>query len=286
MATDNINPEDLPPANLSPDDFIPDSIYQYSNTDDLRNSRDAVAPTRVVDAEAFASVPVTLLYRILDHIEDLIYPLAFPIDLPYIADFVILAREDGIDNPEMIGEIVILSLFEEGILREDFGPFDQSELEFEAKKSEAEKKYLDEEFGLTPDNRVLIPLLIAVYLANGLVDYVMYAKKMERSEGQYSKEILRASQLLNDLLSVIATESIDETSNRWERDVPPGDQKILIPRAGLFACVRVMESAVRMFEAEIWKTDLFWTASFRKQASQVRDFISYSDKDKEKEKDE
>jgi len=284
MTNNKSNPEDLPPKHLSAEDFIPDSIYQYSNADSLRNNKDAIAPSRVVDAEAFASVETTLMYKILDYIEDLIYPLAFPIDLPYIADFVILGREEGIEKVKMIGEIIILSLLDEDILNEDFGPFDQSDLEYDANISEAEKKYIDEQFRQVPkDDRVGIPIITAIHLANGLHDYTMLIKKMESSVGQYDREISRVNHHIRDLLYLIGLDSVDENLARWEGTSIPGDQRVMIPRAGLFASIRVLESAVRMFEASIWKTDLFWTASFKQQANGIRKEIKYWDEDQSQE---
>ena len=284
MTNNKSNPEDLPPKHLSAEDFIPDSIYQYSNADSLRNNKDAIAPSRVVDAEAFASVEPTLMYKILDYIEDLIYPLAFPIDLPYIADFVILGREEGIEKVKMIGEIIILSLLDEDILNEDFGPFDQSDLEYDANISEAEKKYIDEQFRQVPkDDRVGIPIITAIHLANGLHDYTMLIKKIESSVGQYDREISRVNYHIRDLLYLIGLDSVDENLARWEGTSIPGDQRVMIPRAGLFASIRVLESAVRMFEASIWKTDLFWTASFRQQVNGIRKEIKYWDEDQSQE---
>ena len=284
MANNKHNPEDLPPKHFSEEDFIPDSIYEDSNTDSLRNSKEAVAPARIIDAEAFASVEPTLMYQILDYIEDLIYPLAFPIDTPYVADFIILAREHNVEDFKTIGEQIILTLLNENILSEDFGPFDQKDLKMEANISLIEKEILERDFGpVYKDDRVGIQIFTAIHLANGLLDYTRYAKKMENGKDKnYDREIRLVNNHIRDLLSIVYWDSIDETPGRLDL-ISPGNQKVMIPRAGLFASIRVLESAVRMFEASIWKTDLFWTASFREQADHLRRQIKSWDEDQSQE---
>lgn len=278
------NPEDLPPENLSEEDFIPDSILEPSNADALRNGDKAVTPLGIIDAETFASVDSTLIYEVLDYIEELIYPLAFPVDPPYIADFILMGRRNAIWNAKTIGDMVIATLLNEDILSEVRGPFDKDYEEEEGLPAEGSS--LNNESGVTLiDDRVKIDIFTAVSLANGLLDYIIYATKFGSTDegiNRYSREISVVNNYIRDLLNVITFESIEEKPDGWESR-PPGYQLIRIPRSGLFACIRILESAVRMFEASIWKTDLFWTVIFRDMAVILRKKIQRWDEGKAQE---
>ena len=249
------NPEDSIPINPTSEDFIPEDFLESRWHDVKKNHEYAVILEDMVSPEDMGSVDVELIKKVRDLVDSLIYVLAFPIDDPYLVKWILICRQEGIVDPKSISEYVTISLLDEEILHER-NPFDS-------------------------EDEVGIPLFLVMKLGFHLNRYVALALENidDHMHDSILTQILRANFICCLLLSDATNESmvrknIEEGGDPRVTSYSIGDQKILVKKAGLYAVLRVLESACRMIEAGLWKMDLYWDAAFRREIKLTRDAIA------------
>lgn len=244
------NPE-VPDSNVpNPEDLIPEYFFspnEEGHSEVIRNKSRVLVPVNIIDPDLLASVDTKLIKKVRNKVDDIFYPLAFPIDVPYIVEYIIKASQIGIADPKEIARDISLSLIDERP-EEDVQDF----------------------FELEP--KIVLSISEALSLAYSINNYIRYATK---NKG-YLREARSAGTLLGSLLYVVMMDSSVEDMNLWDFQ-PPGDQMIFISRPALFAMVRVLESGARLFESGLWETDLYWAVALRRDGAWVREQIAFGD---------
>jgi hypothetical protein len=242
------NPE-VPDSDIpNPEDLIPEYFFSPAEGSGVnKNKSRVIVPVSIVDPDVLASVDPKLIKKVKRKVDDMFYPLAFPIDVPYIVEYIIKASQEGISDPKEIARDISVSLVDERP-EEDVQDF----------------------FELEP--KIALSISRALSLAHSINNYIRYATE---NKG-YLREVKSAGALLGSLLYMVLMDSSVEDMDLWDFR-PPGDQIIFISRPALFAMVRVLESGARLFESGLWETDLYWAVALRRDGARVREEIADGD---------